>query len=268
MHDIWNPWHGCKKCSEGCQNCYMYDNDARRGKNGADIYRTKTGFCYPVSKNRSGQYKVKRGEMLREMQMTLFRYTPPVTVLFPTIKNRHSAARRVPFCHSPGIQCCLPDLDSDIPGGAFQCEVPAGHICGVPVDRCAVEREISGNIDISRIDRYAKIRKSAFGQKNCYLRVPGIDAEMKGKILFINGVYRKRSVDYTDPVLPVFFFKAYNRAFPIFGGLQNTFDIANTARGARSLPVCTIVPEGSPNENAQTVIGFSLGVSCACINLL
>ena len=65
MHDIWNPWHGCKKCSEGCQNCYMYYNDARRGKNGADIYRTKTGFRYPLSKDRSGQYKVKSGEMLR-----------------------------------------------------------------------------------------------------------------------------------------------------------------------------------------------------------
>ena len=23
MHDIWNPWHGCVKCSEGCQNCYF-----------------------------------------------------------------------------------------------------------------------------------------------------------------------------------------------------------------------------------------------------
>ena len=22
LHDIWNPWHGCVKCSEGCQNCY------------------------------------------------------------------------------------------------------------------------------------------------------------------------------------------------------------------------------------------------------
>lgn len=65
MHDIWNPWHGCKKCSEGCQNCYMYYNDARRGKNGAEIYRTKTGFRYPLSKDRSGQYKVKSGEMLR-----------------------------------------------------------------------------------------------------------------------------------------------------------------------------------------------------------
>ena len=24
MHDIWNPWHGCLKYSEGCKNCYMY----------------------------------------------------------------------------------------------------------------------------------------------------------------------------------------------------------------------------------------------------
>ena len=65
MHDIWNPWHGCKKCSEGCQNCYMYFLDARRGKDGGEIYRTKAGFRYPLSKDREGHYKVKSGEMLR-----------------------------------------------------------------------------------------------------------------------------------------------------------------------------------------------------------
>ena len=65
MHDIWNPWHGCKKCSEGCENCYMYFLDEQRGKSGADIYRTKSGFCYPLSKDRYGQYKVKSGEQLR-----------------------------------------------------------------------------------------------------------------------------------------------------------------------------------------------------------
>ena len=65
MHDIWNPWHGCKKCSEGCQNCYMYYLDGLRGQSGADIYRTKAGFRYPLSKDRSGRYKVQSGEMLR-----------------------------------------------------------------------------------------------------------------------------------------------------------------------------------------------------------
>lgn len=65
MHDIWNPWHGCVKCSEGCAHCYMYFLDSQRGHNGAEIYRTKTGFHYPLSRDRAGNYKVKSGEQLR-----------------------------------------------------------------------------------------------------------------------------------------------------------------------------------------------------------
>lgn len=65
MHDIWNPWHGCRRCSEGCQNCYMFYLDARHGRDGGDIYRTKAGFRYPLSKHRDGSWQVKSGEMLR-----------------------------------------------------------------------------------------------------------------------------------------------------------------------------------------------------------
>lgn len=65
MHDIWNPWHGCVKCSEGCQNCYMYFLDRAHGRNGADIYRTKAGFNYPLKKDRSGEYQIKSGELIR-----------------------------------------------------------------------------------------------------------------------------------------------------------------------------------------------------------
>lgn len=65
MHDIWNPWHGCIKCSEGCQHCYMYFLDLMRDKSGADIYKTKAGFSYPLQKLRDGSYKVKSGEMIR-----------------------------------------------------------------------------------------------------------------------------------------------------------------------------------------------------------
>ena len=60
MHDIWNPWHGCRKCSEGCENCYMYFLDRMREQDGSRIYRTKNGFRYPLSRNRQGQYKVRR----------------------------------------------------------------------------------------------------------------------------------------------------------------------------------------------------------------
>lgn len=65
MHDIWNPWHGCIKVSEGCANCYMYFLDSLRSKDGSNIYRSKSGFNYPLSKDRNGNYKVKSGEMLR-----------------------------------------------------------------------------------------------------------------------------------------------------------------------------------------------------------
>lgn len=65
MHDIWNPWHGCVKCSEGCENCYMYYLDRMRDKDGADIYRTKSGFDYPLKRLRNGDFKVKSGEQIR-----------------------------------------------------------------------------------------------------------------------------------------------------------------------------------------------------------
>ena len=65
MHDIWNPWHGCVRCSEGCQNCYMYYLDALRGHDTSEIYRTKAGFEYPIRRGRDGNYKIKSGELIR-----------------------------------------------------------------------------------------------------------------------------------------------------------------------------------------------------------
>lgn len=65
MHDIWNPWHGCTKCSEGCDNCYMYFLDRQRGKNGAEVFRTVSGFDYPLQKSRNGAYKIQSGELIR-----------------------------------------------------------------------------------------------------------------------------------------------------------------------------------------------------------
>ncbi len=43
----------------------MYYLDSLRDKDGSDIYRTKAGFDYPISKDRGGRYKVQSGEMLR-----------------------------------------------------------------------------------------------------------------------------------------------------------------------------------------------------------
>ena len=56
MHDIWNPWHGCVRCSEGCANCYMYTMDRWRRADGANIYRTNN-FDYPLRRLRGGEYR-------------------------------------------------------------------------------------------------------------------------------------------------------------------------------------------------------------------
>ncbi len=65
MRDIWNPWHGCVKKSEGCENCYMYFLDSKRDKSGSEIYRVRNNFDYPLHKDKFGNYKIKSGEFLR-----------------------------------------------------------------------------------------------------------------------------------------------------------------------------------------------------------
>ena len=62
--NIWNPWHGCNKYSEGCDHCYMYYLDAQRDQDGSSIYKTKTNFNLPLKKTRQGIYKIPYGTML------------------------------------------------------------------------------------------------------------------------------------------------------------------------------------------------------------
>ena len=54
---IWNPWHGCKKLSPGCKNCYVYRRDESIGKDASIVTRTGD-FSLPLKKDRKGQYKL------------------------------------------------------------------------------------------------------------------------------------------------------------------------------------------------------------------
>ena len=63
MHDIWNPWHGCVKVSEGCKNCYMYALTTR-GQDGRRIYRT-VDRTIPIHRDRRGNFKYRPGEFIR-----------------------------------------------------------------------------------------------------------------------------------------------------------------------------------------------------------
>jgi len=57
---MWNPWRGCKKCSDGCKYCYIHKGDLKRGINTFEIVKTKD-FMKPVEKLKNGSYKMKPG---------------------------------------------------------------------------------------------------------------------------------------------------------------------------------------------------------------
>jgi len=57
---MWNPWRGCRKCSEGCLHCYIHKGDAKRNRNTSEIVKTKD-FEKPIEKLKNGEYKMKSG---------------------------------------------------------------------------------------------------------------------------------------------------------------------------------------------------------------
>lgn len=57
---MWNPWHGCIKCSDGCLHCYIHKGDAKRNVNTSRIVKTKD-FAKPLEKLKNGTYKMKSG---------------------------------------------------------------------------------------------------------------------------------------------------------------------------------------------------------------
>lgn len=61
----WNPWHGCHKCSEGCQNCYAYFLDKRYGRDTNEVVKNKSNFNFPVKKDKASHYKLESGSFVR-----------------------------------------------------------------------------------------------------------------------------------------------------------------------------------------------------------
>ena len=57
---MWNPWRGCKKCSDGCLHCYIHKGDFKRNVNTNEIVKTND-FYKPIQKFKNGNYKMKSG---------------------------------------------------------------------------------------------------------------------------------------------------------------------------------------------------------------
>jgi protein gp37 len=60
---MWNPWRGCRRHSEGCKCCYIHKGDRKRGIDTNEIVRTDK-FYAPIDKKKSGDYKMKSGQMV------------------------------------------------------------------------------------------------------------------------------------------------------------------------------------------------------------
>ena len=60
MSAYWNPWHGCRRVSEGCKNCYVYRMDSAHGKK-SDEVTLNADFLRPLRKS-NGSYKIESGE--------------------------------------------------------------------------------------------------------------------------------------------------------------------------------------------------------------
>lgn len=60
MSVSWNPWHGCRRVSEGCRNCYVYRIDGSHGKKSDEI-TLNADFLLPLRQSR-GKYKIESGE--------------------------------------------------------------------------------------------------------------------------------------------------------------------------------------------------------------
>jgi protein gp37 len=108
---IWNPWHGCHKVSEGCQHCYMYFLDGKRGIDTSHIFRTEN-FTLPMQKNRAGRFKIPSGMTLYVGLSTDFFLEEADewrTEAWNIIRKRPDVAFRLLTKRADRIRECLPE---------------------------------------------------------------------------------------------------------------------------------------------------------------
>lgn len=60
---LWNPWHGCKKYSEGCMHCYVYRTDGKHDRDASEIKKNKD-FDLPVRRKKNGEYVLNGSEIV------------------------------------------------------------------------------------------------------------------------------------------------------------------------------------------------------------
>ncbi len=112
LNYIWNPWHGCRKYSEGCANCYMFFLDKQRSGNVGEIYRVKNNFDLPLKKKRTGEYRIPSGETVYVcMTSDFFLEDADIwrTEVWEIIKKRKDLHFWLQTKRADRVMHCLPD---------------------------------------------------------------------------------------------------------------------------------------------------------------
>lgn len=111
MPAIWNPWHGCRKYSAGCANCYVYRRDGAVGRDAAEVKKT-AAFGLPLQKDRKGEWKLPPGETVYAVMTSDFfleeadGWRPEV---WRMIKARPDLDFTIITKRIARAACCLPD---------------------------------------------------------------------------------------------------------------------------------------------------------------
>ena len=109
----WNIWHGCRKYSEGCENCYMFFLDSIHNvpEKSERIERT-SDVNKPLRKDQKGRYKVPPGFTLT-MNMTSDTFIEEADQwrdeMWATIRKRPDVIFQLLTKRVSRIAGCLPD---------------------------------------------------------------------------------------------------------------------------------------------------------------
>jgi protein gp37 len=117
-HKTWNPWIGCEHVSPGCDNCYMYTDMRRYGRNPEVVKRTSPAtFNQPLKWARDASVRwiftcswsdffISDADEWREDAWEIIRHTPELTYQILT-KRPVLIPRRLPADWGDGWRNCL-----------------------------------------------------------------------------------------------------------------------------------------------------------------
>lgn len=108
----WNPWHGCRKLSEGCRHCYVYRMDSQHEKDASEVSKNVSTFSLPISKNRRGEYKYPAETLFYTCFTSDFFLEDADewrAEIWQIIKERSDCSFFIPTKRIDRFEACIPD---------------------------------------------------------------------------------------------------------------------------------------------------------------